>query len=114
MIIDLRHFNFIIPITYDLTPPAIIPSMIFSSKIMTNTIIGNKITQPIALNKSHGTSYAFALGNVDMPTGISNLGYMILSMIIEKKSGMKNSFKQFIKLMMHIVAIAGFNKGIIT
>ena len=107
MIIDLRHFNFIIPITYDLTPPAIIPSMIFSSKIMTNTIIGNKITQPIALNKSHGTSYAFALGNVEKPT-VKTL------IFCEKKSGMKNSFKQFIKLMMHIVAIAGFNKGIIT
>ena len=55
------YINFPPNINYDLTPPAIIPSIICFSKIATNIIIGKSIIHPIALTKSHGTPYILSL-----------------------------------------------------
>ena len=89
---------------YCFTPPAMTPSIICFSKINTKITIGNRITHPTVLIKSHGILYEVSLGIVVIAT-------LSTSIFCAKNNGVNKSLRQLIKLMIKIVAIAGFIKG---
>ena len=85
--------------------PIIRPPIIFFSKQTINKIAGSSIIHPAALIAPHGIWYWFILGMEDIKRLIT------FTFLVVNIRGVKNSFRQVIKLMIHKVAMIGFSRG---